>query len=173
MNICQKERIFFFAHAITILSLFTYSVCDEKVKMRLIVPHSPLNTIRVTILTLRELVTRKPLQLWNVSNFTDINKGPLFRLLSKLQNFVGIYFAQCQKWTSAVKTPLHSIRKNLRYPLCLPYLTLLIPEYWCKILRTLVSEICDISVFFPVSPHLPNDRDVRRLQEIINLNKIF
>ena len=32
MNICQKERIFFFTHAITILSLFTYSVCDEKVK---------------------------------------------------------------------------------------------------------------------------------------------
>ena len=31
MNICQKER-FFFPHAITILSLFTYSVCDEKVK---------------------------------------------------------------------------------------------------------------------------------------------
>ena len=34
MNICQKERIFFFfTHAITILSLFTYSVCDEKVKI--------------------------------------------------------------------------------------------------------------------------------------------
>ena len=33
MNIRQKERIsFFFIHAITILSLFTYSVCDEKVK---------------------------------------------------------------------------------------------------------------------------------------------
>ena len=32
MNIYQKERIFFFTHAITILSLFTYSVCDEKVK---------------------------------------------------------------------------------------------------------------------------------------------
>ena len=34
MNICQKERIFFFTHAITILSLVTYSVCDEKVKIR-------------------------------------------------------------------------------------------------------------------------------------------
>ena len=34
MNICQKERIFFFfTHAITILSLFFISVCDEKVKM--------------------------------------------------------------------------------------------------------------------------------------------
>ena len=34
MNIRQKERIFFFfTHALTILSLFTYSVCDEKVKM--------------------------------------------------------------------------------------------------------------------------------------------
>ena len=32
MNIRQKERIIFFTHAITILSLFTYSVCDEKVK---------------------------------------------------------------------------------------------------------------------------------------------
>ena len=32
INICQKERTFFFTHAITILSLFTYSVCDEKVK---------------------------------------------------------------------------------------------------------------------------------------------
>ena len=32
MNIRQKERICFFTHAITILSLFTYSVCDEKVK---------------------------------------------------------------------------------------------------------------------------------------------
>ena len=33
MNIRQKERIsFFFIHAITILSLLTYSVCDEKVK---------------------------------------------------------------------------------------------------------------------------------------------
>ena len=33
MNIRQKERIFFyFTHAITILSLFTYSVCDEKLK---------------------------------------------------------------------------------------------------------------------------------------------
>ena len=32
MNIRQKERIFFFTHAITILSFFTYSVCDEKVK---------------------------------------------------------------------------------------------------------------------------------------------
>ena len=31
MNIRQKEN-FFFTHAITILSLFTYSVCDEKVK---------------------------------------------------------------------------------------------------------------------------------------------
>ena len=34
MNIRQKERIFFFfTYAITILSLFTYSVCDEKVKI--------------------------------------------------------------------------------------------------------------------------------------------
>ena len=34
MNICQKERIFFFFnHAITILSLFTYYVCDDKVKI--------------------------------------------------------------------------------------------------------------------------------------------
>ena len=32
MNIHQKKRIFFFTQAITILSLFTYSVCDEKVK---------------------------------------------------------------------------------------------------------------------------------------------
>ena len=32
MNIHQKEN-FFFTHAITILSLFTYSVCDEKVKI--------------------------------------------------------------------------------------------------------------------------------------------
>ena len=35
MNICQKEKIFFFTHAITILYLFTYSVCDEKVKIYL------------------------------------------------------------------------------------------------------------------------------------------
>ena len=36
MKIYQKERIFFFfTHAITILSLFTYSVCDGKVKMTL------------------------------------------------------------------------------------------------------------------------------------------
>ena len=34
MNIRQKERIFFFTHAITILSLFAYSVCDEKVKSK-------------------------------------------------------------------------------------------------------------------------------------------
>ena len=34
LNICQKERIsFFFTHAITILSLCTYFVCDEKVKI--------------------------------------------------------------------------------------------------------------------------------------------
>ena len=33
MNICQKERIFFLNYAIRILSLFTYSVCDEKVKI--------------------------------------------------------------------------------------------------------------------------------------------
>ena len=34
MNIRQKERIFFvFTHAITELSLLTYSVCDEKVKI--------------------------------------------------------------------------------------------------------------------------------------------
>ena len=33
MKIPQKERIFIFTHAITILSLFTYSVCNEKVKM--------------------------------------------------------------------------------------------------------------------------------------------
>ena len=33
MNICQKERLYFSTHAITILSLFTYSVFDEKVKM--------------------------------------------------------------------------------------------------------------------------------------------
>ena len=32
MNIHQKERIFF-THAITIRSLFTYSVCHEKVKI--------------------------------------------------------------------------------------------------------------------------------------------
>ena len=34
MNIRQKERIFFFffTRAITILSLFTYSVCDDRVK---------------------------------------------------------------------------------------------------------------------------------------------
>ena len=32
MNIRQKERFFLFTHAITILSLFTYSVYDEKVK---------------------------------------------------------------------------------------------------------------------------------------------
>ena len=32
MNIRQRERIFF-THAITILSLFTYYVCDEKVKI--------------------------------------------------------------------------------------------------------------------------------------------
>ena len=31
MNIHQKDV--FFSHAITILSLFTYSVCDEKVKI--------------------------------------------------------------------------------------------------------------------------------------------
>ena len=35
MNICQKERFFFFTHAITILSLFTYFVCDEKVKTKM------------------------------------------------------------------------------------------------------------------------------------------
>ena len=35
MNICQKERIFFFTHAIKILYLFTYSVCDEKVKIKM------------------------------------------------------------------------------------------------------------------------------------------
>ena len=35
---CQKERIFFFTHAITILSLFTYSVCDEKVKISKVNP---------------------------------------------------------------------------------------------------------------------------------------
>ena len=29
MNICQKER-FFFTHAITILFLFIYSVCDAR-----------------------------------------------------------------------------------------------------------------------------------------------
>ena len=35
MNICQKERIFFFfTRAITTLSLFTYSVCDENVKIK-------------------------------------------------------------------------------------------------------------------------------------------
>ena len=34
MNIRQKEKFFFFTHAITILSLFTYSVCDEKVKSK-------------------------------------------------------------------------------------------------------------------------------------------
>ena len=34
MNIRQKERIFFFlTQAITTLSLFTYSVCDKKVKI--------------------------------------------------------------------------------------------------------------------------------------------
>ena len=32
MNIRQKERFFFFTHAIIILSLFTYSVLDEKVQ---------------------------------------------------------------------------------------------------------------------------------------------
>ena len=32
MNIHQKETIFFFTYAITILSLFTYSVCDEKIE---------------------------------------------------------------------------------------------------------------------------------------------
>ena len=32
MNIRQKENFFFFTYAITILSLFTYSVCDERVK---------------------------------------------------------------------------------------------------------------------------------------------
>ena len=32
MNIRQKERIFFLTSAIPILSLFTYSVCNEKVK---------------------------------------------------------------------------------------------------------------------------------------------
>ena len=32
MNIRQKDRFFFFTHAITLLSLFTYSVCHEKVK---------------------------------------------------------------------------------------------------------------------------------------------
>ena len=33
MNIRQKQGIFFITHAITILSLFTYSVRDEKVKI--------------------------------------------------------------------------------------------------------------------------------------------
>ena len=33
MNIRQKERIFFFTHAITIFSLFRYSVCDEKIRI--------------------------------------------------------------------------------------------------------------------------------------------
>ena len=37
MNIRQEERIFFFfTHAITILSLFTYSICDEEVKIVLL-----------------------------------------------------------------------------------------------------------------------------------------
>ena len=37
MDMRQKEIIFFFTHAITILSLFTYSVYDEKVKIK--IPH--------------------------------------------------------------------------------------------------------------------------------------
>ena len=45
MNIRQKERIFFFTHAITILSLFTYSVCDEKVK---IITQIKQNFVRIT-----------------------------------------------------------------------------------------------------------------------------
>ena len=44
MNIHQKERIFFFTHAITILSLFTYSVCDEKVKKWNIVEKSSVSS---------------------------------------------------------------------------------------------------------------------------------
>ena len=32
-NIKPQRICFFFTHAITILSLFTYSVCDEKVKI--------------------------------------------------------------------------------------------------------------------------------------------
>ena len=36
-NIHQKERIFFFTHAITRLSLFTYSVCNKKVKIKNVV----------------------------------------------------------------------------------------------------------------------------------------
>ena len=31
-HLSKGENFFFFTHAITILSLFTYSVCDEKVK---------------------------------------------------------------------------------------------------------------------------------------------
>ena len=30
----KRREFFFFTHAITILSLFTYSVCDEKVKIK-------------------------------------------------------------------------------------------------------------------------------------------
>ena len=33
-HLSKGENFFFFTHAITILSLFTYSVCDEKVKIK-------------------------------------------------------------------------------------------------------------------------------------------
>ena len=32
-HLSKGENFFFFTHAITILSFFTYSVCDEKVKI--------------------------------------------------------------------------------------------------------------------------------------------
>ena len=44
MNIRQKEN-FFFTHAITILSLFTYSVYDERVKIVTVTVHRLENTI--------------------------------------------------------------------------------------------------------------------------------
>ena len=47
MNIHQKERIFLFPHAITILSLFTYSVCDEKVKILTTVSNSVIQKMHV------------------------------------------------------------------------------------------------------------------------------
>ena len=47
MNIRQKARnFFFFTHVITILSLFTYSVCDKKVKRKLQTHPKKLKSIK-------------------------------------------------------------------------------------------------------------------------------
>ena len=110
MNIRQKERIFFFfTHAITILSLFTYSVCDEKVKKigNKLLPYFQRKSTNTPFCVVFSM--KKPFSSHKIGRFLGKNcvKNMFFFLMSIYQKTMKIDIFH--KWLNHVER----IRQNL------------------------------------------------------------